>query len=101
MARKPQNQLALDFDGQPEAPPESLPFVSETVYEASPRDYPPWDPRYVRWFNGLSEYGRVLEQIRLDKIVLQSDTHSWMKEFFESRIKRNQAWLDRENNVPF
>lgn len=93
-------QLGFNFDEEPEAPV-TLPFSPEPEPSKNPRDYPPWHPAYVAWFNQLSTYGRTLEQIRLDKITLKQDDSSWMKEFLQQRINTNQAWIDSQDNVPF
>jgi hypothetical protein len=101
MARKGKpGQLGFNFEAEPEAPIPA-PFAPPVETPLNPRDYPPWDSRYVQWFNSLSNYGRTLEQIRLDKITLRQDDAAWMKEFLEQRIKANQAWIDKEDNVPF
>lgn len=105
MARKPPGQLGFNFEDEPEKPPVTLSYHAEAFPAEPPapaaRDFPPWHPVYVQWFNGLSLYGRTMEQIRLDKVTLRSEDAAYMKEFLEQRIKTNQAWINSEDSVPF
>jgi hypothetical protein len=98
MARREKpGQLGFNFEADPE-PPAPVPVEAPSI---TGRDFPPWHPIYVQWWQGLGLYGRIREQIRLDRIALREEDESLFRALYENRIRANQTWLDRENNIPF
>lgn len=82
--RKLQGQLGFDFDTEPEAPPESLPFASleaaagreapapgEHPRDAQGRRQPFWTLAYVEWWESLPAHERLTEGLRLNTLIEQ------------------------------